>query len=249
MPKLKILNSLLLTIITVLVATKARANCADSVASLELVKPPMERYWQQLQQKSQFPWGKIQPYGKLLGDRITLTPAFDSLTFTQKQQVLELLKLDYNSNWFSLLNKQEQEAALKNPGIGALSPYLVFTSDTRLVSYPYDGCTRLTLLTEFSRYQAEVGYSRSLPDRQIRFPLSPDQEKAVKTTFWRTVGYKQEDIQWIAWVPEQGYFEINVYNDAINRYQRRLNKFWRVAPRKYRYVVLDQNGNLLLNRS
>ncbi len=247
MPKLKFLDSLLLTIMTALVATKVQANCADSVANLELVQPAMERYFQQLQQKTQFPWGKVQPYGKLSGDRISLTPQFDSLTGTQKKQVLDLLRLDYNSNWFSLLNEQEQAAALKNPGIGALSPYLVFTSDDRLVSYPYDGCTRLTLLTEFNRYQM-YWYSRSV-DRQIRFPISPAQEKAVKTKFWQTVGYKQEDLQWIAWVPERGYFEINVYNNAINRYQRRLNKFWQVAPRKYRYVVLDQNGNLLLNRN
>lgn len=248
MPKSNLLNSLLCTTIATLVATKAQANCADSIASLELVQPVMERYFQQLQQKSQFPWGKAQPYGKLSGDRMTLTPQFDALTGTQKKQVLDLLRLDYNSNWFSLLSEQEQGLALKNPGIVALSPYLVFASDDRLISYPYDGCTRLTLLTEFNRYQLEVGYSRSLPDRQIRFFLSPIQEKSVKKKFWQAVGYKQGDLQWIAWVPERGYFEINVYKDAVNRYQNRLNKFWRVAPRKYRYVVLDQNGNLLLNR-
>lgn len=249
MPKTKLLNSLLLTITTVLVlATKVQANCADSVASLELVQPAMERYWQQLQQQTQFPWGKLQPYGKLSGDRITLTPKFDRFTGTQKQQVLDSLRLDYNSNWFSLLNSQEQAAALKNSGIGAMSPYLVFASDGRIVSYPYSGCDRLTLLTEFNRYQMRW-YGRELPPRQIRFPISPEQEKAVQIKFWQAVGYNQKDLQWLAWVPEQGYFEINVYNEARDRYQRRLQKFWQVAPKQYRYVILDENGTLLQDRA
>lgn len=244
---IKSLNWLLFTLITVLVsATKAQANCADRVASLEVVQPAMERYWQQLQQQTEFPWGKAQPYGKLSGDRITLTPAFDRFTGAQKQQVLDLLRLDYNLNWFSLLNPQEQAAALKNSGIGAMSPYLVFASDGRIVSYPYSGCDRLTLLTEFDRYQMRW-YGRELPPRQIRFPISPEQEKAVRLKFWEAVGYNQKDLQWIAWVPEQGYFEINVHNEARDRYQRRLQKFWQVAPRHYRYVVLDENGTLLLD--
>lgn len=148
MPKLKFLNSLLLIITTVLIATKAQANCSQTTAKLALVQPAMERYFQQLQQKTQFPWGKVQPYGKLSGDRITLTPEFERLTGTQKKQAIDLLDL-------------------------GRSPYFVFASDYRVISYPYDGCTRLTLLTELNRYQIEVGYSRSLPDRQIRFPLSP----------------------------------------------------------------------------
>jgi hypothetical protein len=245
MPKTKLLNSLLLTITTVLVlTTKVQANCADSVASLELVQPAMERYWQQLQQQTQFPWGKIQPYGNLSGDHIALTPEFARLSGTQKQQVLDLLRLDYNSNWFSLLNSQEQAAALKNPKIGAMSPYLVFASDGRIVSYPYSGCDRLTLLTEFNRYQMHW-YGRELPPRQIRFPISPEQEKVVQIKFWQAVGYNQKDLQWLAWVPEQGYFEINIYNEARDRYQRRLRKFWQVAPKQYRYVILDENGTLL----
>lgn len=245
MPKLKLLNSLLLTIMTVLIATKAQANCSQTTAKLELVQPAMERYFQQLQQKTQFPWGKVQPYGKLSGDRITLTPEFDRLTGNQKQQVLELLI----SPGYSLFNEQEKAESLKNSDFLGALPYSVFANDGRAVSIVYDGCIgNVTLLTEFSRYQMDW-YSRPLPNRQIRFPISPAQEKAVKKNFWRTVGYKQQDIQWIAWVPERGYFEINVYNDAINRYQRRLNKFWQVAPQKYRYVVLDQNGNLLLNHN
>ncbi len=246
-PKRKLLNLLLFTVTTVLVsATKVQANCADQIANLEIVKPAMERHWQKLQQQKEFPWGKAQPYGKLSRDHIALTPEFDRLTGTQKQQVLDLLHLDYNSNWFSLLNTQEQAAALKSPGIGAMSPYLVFANDGRLVSYPYSGCERLTLLTEFDRYQMRW-YGRKLPPRQIQFPISPEQEKAVRLKFWEAVGYKQKDLQWIAWVPEQGYFEINVYNEAHDSYQHRLQKFWQVAPRQYQYVVLDEGGTLLLD--
>ncbi|MBW4428044.1 MAG: hypothetical protein KME50_27280 [Nostoc desertorum CM1-VF14] len=47
---------------------------------------------------------------------------------------------------------------------------------------------------------------------------------------------------WIAWVPEHGYFEINVPN-SYNIKQ--LGQFWRSAPRNYRYIVLSTDGSLV----
>jgi hypothetical protein len=72
------------------------------------------------------------------------------------------------------------------------------------------------------------------------------QEKAVRLKFWRTVGYNNSNgVDWIAWVPEHGYFEINVRSQVGDRYKNTLRQFWRVAPRQYRYVVIDSEGTLV----
>lgn len=252
MNKSKNLVGLSLTlIISILISKQAKANCADSVASLEVSQPAIQRIWQQLQQRKDYPWGKVRPYQKLAGYRITLSPEFDTLSGSQKSQVLELLNLDYNNNnYFKFLTPEEQEKALKGitPGIGAIPPHQVFTSDDRLLSIPYDGCTRLQLLTEYNRYQISF-YGREKLTRINRFPLAANQEAAIKKLFWNTVGYRQNDLQWIAWVPETGYFEINVFNNAKNRYQQRLQRFWNIAPRQYRYIVVAEDGTKLLERN
>ncbi len=237
-------------IISILITKQAEANCADSVASLEVSQPAIQRIWQQLQQRKNYPWGKVRPYQKLAGYNITLSPEFDTLSGSQKSEVLNLLRLDYNNNYFEFLTPEEQEKALKGitPGIGAIPPHQVFTSDDRLISTTYDGCTRLYLFTEYNRYQLSF-YGRGKLTRINRFPLDDKQEKTIKKLFWNTVGYRQNDLQWIAWVPETGYFEINVFNNAKNRYQQRLQRFWNVAPRQYRYVVVAEDGTKLLERN
>jgi len=52
-------------------------------------------------------------------------------------------------------------------------------------------------------------------------------------------------VDWIAWVPEHGYFELNVRSKVGDHYQNSLRQFWRLAPRKYRYVVVDSEGTLV----
>lgn len=257
MGKRKYINGVVLFVLTIqeiLFTSPAKANCADMIADIQQVQPAMERLWQQLQTQTVYSWGSLRPYGQLSGDRITLTTDFDRLTGSQKTQVLESLYLDYNHhNWFDLLTPQEQQKALQQPGIGALSPYKVYASDGRAISLPYDGCTRTTLLTEKARYSwysnfikpnnplflRNLGYPSW---RQVRFPISVEVEQKVRQQFWQTIGYKRANQDWwIAWVPEQGYFEINV---PVNYQPQHLEKFWRIASTPYRYVVVDAGGTI-----
>ena len=237
----------------------AQANCSDKITKLELVEPAMERLWQKLNQENSYPWGKWRPYGEIVDNRIILTADFDRLTGSQKQQVLNMLHLDYNDNWFNLLTPQEQAAALKDPGIGALSPYQVYASDGRVISVPYDGCTRMTLLTEKARFSwyfhqldrnngaeitPEMLRNAGNPSwRQVRFSIAAQEEVLVRQKFWQAIGYEQaHEGWWIAWVPEQGHFEINV---PTNYDQNRLQRYWQVASRQYRYVIIANDGTFL----
>ncbi len=240
-------------------SSPAQANCVDRIASLELVKPTMEKLWQQLIQKDEFSWGKVQPYGEIVTDKIVLTTDFELLTGSQKQEVLKMLYLDYNDNWFDLLTPEEQQIALKDSGIGAISPYKVYGSDGRIISVPYDGCTRMSLLTEkarFSWYYLRLPKSNDIqinkqmlrnvnnpPWRQVKFSISAEEEKSVRHQFWQVIGYDRSiKGWWIAWVPEQGYFEIHV---PVTYNQDHLQRFWRVKQFQYDYVVLNNDGTML----
>jgi hypothetical protein len=242
-----------------LMATPAVANCADTVGSLAYFQPAMERLWQQLQDQTHYPWGTARPYGELAGDRITLTPAFDDLTGQQKQQVITLLFSGYGEEGlYGLLTPAERE----RPGIGALSPYQVFTHNGKLVYAPYDGCTPVQMLTERDRYGYYYNRLHYNPDtssyasfedlrnagrpfwRNVQFPISGADERVLRQRFWETVGYDKADRSWwIAWVPEEGQFEINVpddYNAAV------LQRFLQIAPERYRYTVMTEDGTLLM---
>ena len=232
--------------INVVVATPpAKANCPGSPPPLEEVQPQVQQRWEELQRMATYPWGKARVYERLQGDseallrsadRITLAPSFDQLRNGQKQEVLNLLRL---SNY----------------------PYSVYASDGRLLSALYDACTRFDTLTERARYSWYLNsIGRTLPDnlprealrnagtpswRLVRVPISKTQEQSVRNLFWKTMGYSQANTgMWIAWVPEHGYFEVNVPN-GYNVQQ--LGQFWRVAPRNYRYIVLSTDGTLVLD--
>jgi hypothetical protein len=221
----------------------------------------MERLWQQLQAETTYPWGTARPYGELEGDRIGLTPAFDDLTGQQKQQVLDLLFSGYGEeNLYSLLTPAERE----QPGAGALSPYQVFTHNGKLVYAPYDGCTPVQMLTEGDRYRyyytrlpndPNTNRSASIEDlrnagtpfwRNVQVAISATDERALRQRFWETVGYdKFEQNWWIAWVPETGYFEINVPEDYDTA---ALQRFWQVAPARYRFTLMTNTGTPLMER-
>ncbi|WP_088889686.1 hypothetical protein [Leptolyngbya ohadii] len=62
----------------------AQSNCSDWVGWVEYWQSPMQRYWQQLQQQTSYPWGQARPYGQLTCDHITLTADFNGLTGMQK---------------------------------------------------------------------------------------------------------------------------------------------------------------------
>lgn len=235
----------------------ALANCNDKIGTLEFAQPIMTRYWQTLSTQSAFAWGKKNPFGSLKGDQIWLHPIFDSFNGADKMQVLDALYLfNTDKNWYDLVLKYmpETEIQTRLDEVGALHPYSVYASDGRLIAAAYDGCTRQVLLTERARYQwylnrfvasGEALYNAGRPAwRQVRFPLAANKEKRVRQGFWKQIGYaKAEQGWWIAWVPEQGYFEINLPDQ---RFLPELqNRFLKLAPKDFRYVIVDQAGNAL----
>lgn len=231
----------------------ALANCNDVIPPLESVQPEMERLWQNLRSRDRFPWGTIQPYGSLSGNRITLTPEFELLSGTEKQWAIAIL---FNPDWLNLTHEEwiQIRDNLFNRLPGGGSPYEIYASDGRLVSQAYDACTRHTLLTERSRYSwyfnqmsrnprittQGLRNTGTPPWRFIQVPISEQAERSVRMAFWQTVGFSSTTADWwIAWVPEQGHFEINI---ATPTDLARLEPFWQVAPRHFSYVVVMNDG-------
>jgi hypothetical protein len=234
-------------------ATPAIANCAGQPGTVDWYAPVMNEHFQWLQGQPTQAWGSAQIFDRLEGDRIFLTQAFESLSGPQKAQALQtLIELDFRT----YLTAAEYDQKFSESGIGP-SPYSVIASDGRLVSAAYDGCTRNVLLTErdrFSWYYNSQG--RSLPTnlppselrnagrpswRQVNFVITSANEQAVRLGFWQSVGYENSN-WWIAWVPERGYFEINVPQGFD---YGRLQRYWQVADRGYRYVVVRADGTKL----
>ncbi len=227
----------------------AKANCSEQIATSEVIRNAVKRRFEELQKQQIYPWGKIRPYDKISGNNIILTSAFDQLTGIQKKQVISEVLL-YN------LTEEERNAGVY---IG-IPPHSVYASDGRIVSYVYDGCTSFTPLTEKERYSAYLNDfsnkrlnieeesrnilpSSGITARKIRFPITARKEKKIRLLFWKTIGYSQEkNGWWIAWVPEHGYFEINLPH---NYNKKLLEKFLGIAPRQYRYVLVDDDGTFL----
>ncbi|MGI8932652.1 phosphoribosylaminoimidazolesuccinocarboxamide synthase [Leptolyngbya sp. BC1307] len=230
------------------VVTPAWANCAGQPGSVAWYEPVMSEHLQRLQSQPTHSWGSAQILDRMEGDRILLTEAFETLSGPQKNQALkDLIEIDFEAEV-----TEEQLATVDGP-----SPYQVIGHDGRLLSAPYDGCTRDTLLTEQSRFSWYYNnQGRYLPQnlpaselrnagqpswRQVNFPIETAAEKSVRLRFWQSVGYQNTD-WWIAWVPERGYFEVNV---PVNFDYGRLQRYWPVADRNYRYVVVRADGTRL----
>jgi hypothetical protein len=236
-----------------LIAAPAGANCSDPVAALEWYEPVMIEHFQQLQSQSSYPWGNARILDRLEGPQIFLTDAFESLSGPQKTQALTTV---IQASFRTYLTAEEFAQKFSEPGYGD-SPYQAIASDGRLLSAAYDGCTRFNLLTEMDRFSWYYNnQGRYLPEnlsqsdlrnvgqpswRKVNFPIAANAEQAVRLGFWRSVGYASAN-WWIAWVPEQGYFEVNV---PENFDYQRLQRYWQVADRSYRYVVVRADGTRL----
>lgn len=225
----------------------ALAWCLDESSPIELMQPAMERQWQQLQQQPTYPWGAARPFGTLVGDRVTLTSAFDRFTGAQKRQVLEAV-------FAYTLTPAEKQAI---PGTMRAS-YAIYAHDGRKL-YQENTCHDLLTLTEKARYAYYynfAGLSASAAERAVdsrnvgrpawrtvRFPLAAAQERATRLQFWQAIGYKQvANDWWLAWVPEQGHFEVNA---PVGYSQALLQRWWQVAPKQYRYVVVTADGTFV----
>ncbi|NEZ64394.1 phosphoribosylaminoimidazolesuccinocarboxamide synthase [Leptolyngbyaceae cyanobacterium CCMR0082] len=233
--------------------TPAWANCPDWVGSVEWHRPTMTAHFQFLQNQTSYPWGNARVFERIENGQVFLTEAFDTLDGEQKQQVLQTL-FSFDSRDY--LTEEDYLERLKAPGMG-LSPYQVMTHEGRLLRGVYDGCTVFILLTEKQRYSwAYLSQGRSQPYnladsllrnagqpswRQVNFPIGAMAEKRVRLNFWKSIGYENRD-WWIAWVPENGYFEINVpgnFDTAL------LEDYWQVADQNYRYMIVGNDGTWL----
>lgn len=230
----------------------ALANCTETLASMEQVQPAMERQWQELQQQTTYPWGEARPFGTFVGDRVTLTSEFARLTGSQKRQVIDTV--------FGYTLTPEEQQALN--GASSRGPYEIYASDGRMI-YRASACHDMTTLTEKARYSHYYNFAEPFTPRSeletelrnagrpswrnVRFPISAVQERETRLKFWNAIGYNQAaNDWWIAWVPENGYFEVNA---PVGYNQQLLQRFWQVAPRQYRYVVVTADGTFVQEHS
>lgn len=209
--------------------------CDERFVPGDMLAPVMQKYFQKLQSTA---WEGVYPFDRMQGQAIYLSEDFDTLNARQKRHVLSLLLLDYGAYqpFLSLLNPQQRRQISSQQG--SMLPYTVYAADGRVVSLAYNACNRLTLLTEYER--SRLSFLGVESERTQRYPMSRWQQEEVKKVFWNTLGYDKAGSYWLAWVPEQGYFEINV-PDAEHK---ALQAFWSKAPNYYRYLVVADGTRL-----
>ena len=233
---------LLATLLGGLAAAPAIANCNAPVVALVTARPALDAVWGELSRRRAYPWGGAFVWGQVTGDRIEMALPFERLTAKHKRQALDMLRL--GGTPASIYKPTAYDRLVS---VTPVTPYLVFAHDGRLVSMPYDGCTRLYFFTEYDRLRLRW-QGRTLPPRKMRFPLNEATNAWVTRVFWETVGRKQSDILHMTWVPEAGHYEIVVSMEARWRYRNRLEPFWWQAPLDLHYVVLDADGEWLAER-
>lgn len=213
----------------------AAQGCDERFLPGEALAPVMQKYLQKLQSTA---WEGVYPFDRMEGQAIYLSEDFDSLNARQKRHVLSLLLLDYGAYqpFLSLLSPQQRQQISRQQG--SMLPYTVYAADGRVVSLAYNACNRLTLLTEYER--SRLGFLGVESERTQRYPMSRWQQEEVKKVFWNTLGYDKAGAYWLAWVPEQGYFEINVPDLG----HKALLDFWPKAPNYYRYLVVFEGTRL-----
>lgn len=225
-----------------LAARPLAAECADQVMALPVARPQLEATWAGLSQRGAFPWGGAQVWGKVTGDRVDMALPYERLSADHKRQALDMLGLGGLPATLYLPGEFERLTQAK-----PMTPYSVYAHDGRIVSLPYDGCTRLYFFTELDRSRLRWK-GRTPPARKVRYPLAEGIREGVIAHFWQVVGKTQPDILHMAWVPERGHFEITVAMEARLRYRNRIVGFWWQAPMDLHYVVLDANGDWLEER-
>lgn len=225
-----------------LAGAPALANCTEPVLEMAIARPALDAVWAGLSRQYAFPWGGAHVWGKVQGDRIELALPYDRLTAKHKRLALDMLKLGGTPASIYKPSPYDQLVS-QSP----MTPFSVYAYDGRLVSMPYDGCTRLYFFTEYDRARLR-SMQRTLPPRKMRFPLPEATNTWVTRVFWETVGRRQTDILHMTWVPEAGHYEIVVSMEARLRYRNRLEPFWWQAPLDLHYVVLDADGEWLEER-
>ena len=227
----------IMALIVLMAQFPAYSNCLEIMTDVNVLKAPMERLLQKVKDEKGYNF-------TLKKNIITLTPEFDKLTGKQKMEILSMLNLaGQTKDWGDFLTPEEKKSMdAKGELIYAGIPFDVYASDGRPVLMVYDTCNTFTLFTEYDRHQM-LFRLHEMP-RKIKFPLSAKKENVVKRKFWEIAGYKNEGDYWISWVPELGYFEIDIPS-AKELNGKFMTRFKKIAPKGYKYVVLDSTGTTL----
>ena len=233
---------LLAALVLGLAAAPALATCNAPILAMPVARPALDAVWNGLARQYAFPWGGAHPWGRIVGDRVEMSLAYDRLSAKHKRQALDMLKLGGTP---AVIYKPTPYDDLVHQA--PMSPFSVYAHDGRIASMPYDGCTRLYFFTEYDRARLRA-QQRTLPPRKMRFQLPEAVNAGVTKLFWDTVGRRQTDFLHMSWVPEAGHFEIVVSMEARVRFRNRLAAFWWQAPLDLRYVVLDADGEWLEDR-
>lgn len=162
---------------------------------------------------------------------VTTTPAFDDLPPKRRAALLSDAAFAYRE----ALTPAEAQDERDQGFLG--SPISVHDALGR-PTYIYTACFGdFLLLTEHQRYL--TGFSIwSVNQRVERHALPPRVKmKSVKASFHRVMSWKPA--YFIAWVPEGGYFEIDLARPGE---LTKLRAFWPHAPRGFRYDVLLNDG-------
>lgn len=215
--------------LTLSYATAAQAACESQFINHAPLKSAFQQYFEKLKAQK---WEGVEAFSHISYQKIYMKPAFDKLKAEAKRRVLSLLLLDYGE--YTQLLPLLDAGSLKSLN-GSMFPYAVYTADGRILSAAYNPCNRLITLTEYER--SRLPFLGVNIQRVQRFPLSPEIQEDIEKRFWKAVGYDNAGDYWIEWVPEAGYFEIDVPSRNHNAL---LQDFWKSVPRAYRYLVVDR---------
>ncbi len=210
-------------------APAAQGACESQFLSTPAMQQAFAQYFAKLKAQK---WEGIVAFDRLQNQKIYMTPRFDKLQAEAKKRILGLLLLDYGEyvQLLPLLPEGDRRTLQ-----GSMLPYTVYAADGRVLSAAYNPCNRLTTLTEYER--SRLPFLGINIQRVQRFPMGAALQARTKKLFWSILGYEQAGDYWIEWVPEKGFFEIDVPSRNHNQY---LETFWESMPTAYRYLVVDR---------
>ena len=222
---------LALAVLAALLPAPAFANCAETTIDLQVVAPWITSAVAKL---------KAGPDGacfdRLAGSDLYLTAAFERLSPARKKALIDdAEKLFWREIPEKVGDQQRDSGAIALPVrfVDALGRELYVTT-------PCFG--DFLQLTEHQRYLAmfSFGESNETTYRKQVHPLPKGLSlKQVRGRFHGVMSWKPA--YYITWVPEGGFFEIDLPKDE----RRKLAAFWPKAPRGYRYDVRTNDGTLL----
>lgn len=207
-------------------AQVASANCSERSISAEEVDAWQAQAIAKRQAGPERAW--LAGYAKGV---VRTTEAFAALPPAQRRSLLS----DWAYAYREAMSPAARESERDNNYMG--SPIEVRDHLGRF-SYESTACHgEFTAFTEHQRYLQ--GFSLwTVAERTNTHPLPARIRMAtVKQRFHRVMSWKPE--YFIAWVPEGGFFEINLEREAE---LTKLRAFWPVAPRGVRYEVLLNDG-------